>query len=191
MKKFLIATSVIAASATAAQAHVGVGDVHGMVSGFMHPVGGADHVLAMVAVGVIAAMIGGRARWAVPLSFVVMMVLGGIAGMLGLQLPQVEAGIAFSVIVLGLVIALQWKTPLTLAAPLVGFFAVFHGLAHGAEMPVETSGIAFATGFVVATALLHIAGLGLGFLMLRLQQLAKVGGVAIAAAGVGLFTGWL
>jgi urease accessory protein len=188
MKKFLISLATLTAMATGAEAHAGVGHTNGFIYGFMHPVSGVDHVLAMVAVGLFAAVLGGRARWAVPLSFVGMMVIGGVIGIAGINVPFVEVGIALSVVVMGALVALQAKPPVAIASALVGVFAVFHGVAHGAEMPVDASGIPFAMGFVSATALLHGVGLALGFNMARF---AKLGGVAIAATGIGLVTGWL
>ena len=189
MKKILVSLGGLVAMATAAEAHVGTpGHTHDFVSGFMHPVGGADHILAMVAVGVFAAILGGRARWMVPLSFVTMMLAGGVLGFAGVAVPFVEAGILISIIALGAAIALEWKAPVALAAALVGLFAVFHGVAHGAEMPVESSALTYALGFVSATAVLHGVGLGLGLSLLRV---AKFSGVAIALAGLGLASGWL
>src|SRR5689334_1037308 len=126
-----------------AYAHVGVGDTSGFVHGFSHPLGGIDHILAMVAVGAFAAHLGGRALWLVPLTFVSVMALAGLAGMAGVGLPYVEIGIAMSVVVLGLVIALRLSLPTVAAMALVGFFAIFHGHAHGAEMPDSASGLAY------------------------------------------------
>jgi urease accessory protein len=187
MKKILITLTGFAAMAQSAEAHVGpASHGHDVVSGFMHPIGGADHVLAMVAVGVFASMLGGRARWALPLSFVAMMLLGGLSGFAGLTVPFVEIGIVASVIAFGVAIALDWKAPVALAAALVGMFAVFHGVAHGAEMPGDSSIYSYALGFASATALLHGVGLGLGFSLLRF---AKVSGIAIALAGLGLAVG--
>jgi urease accessory protein len=188
MKKILISLGTLAALTTGAEAHIGHGHTAGFIDGFMHPIGGMDHVLAMVAVGLFASILGGRARWAVPLSFVGMMAIGGGLGIAGLHVPFVEVGIALSVLVLGTLIAVQKKLPVVLASALVGVFAVFHGVAHGAEMPVDASGVQYALGFIVATATLHGVGLGLGFGMSRF---AKFSGVAIAAAGLGLVAGWL
>ena len=188
MKKIIISLATLAAMASGAEAHVGGGHVQGFLHGFMHPIGGMDHVLAMLAVGLFAAVLGGRARWAVPMSFVAMMVVGGAVGISGFSVPFVEVGIALSVLVLGAMVALQTKLPVAIASALVGVFAVFHGVAHGAEMPVDVSGVQYALGFVAATAVLHGVGLAIGFSMTRF---AKLGGIAIAAAGLGLVTGWL
>jgi urease accessory protein len=180
---------------TAALAHTGVGDTGGFAHGFWHPVGGLDHVLAMVAVGAFAACLGGRALWIVPAAFVAMMAVGGFIGMEGIQLPFVETGIALSVVVLGLAVALRWKLPVAAASALVGLFAVFHGHAHGGEMPVDASGLTYATGFMLATALLHVAGIGLGLAVgqigTRSKLVLQAGGGAMALAGVALLGGYL
>ncbi|GAB2179104.1 HupE/UreJ family protein [Dongia sp. agr-C8] len=186
--------SVAALLPTAAWAHVGAGSTAGFVHGFVHPVTGVDHVLAMVAVGMFAANLGGRALWAVPLSFVSVMAVGGALGIAGIGLPFVEAGIAASVMILGLAVALQWKWPVAAAMALVGIFAVFHGHAHGAEMPHGASGLEYGLGFVLATALLHGVGLGLGIGIARFgwaysPRMIRFGGDAMAVAGVGILTG--
>ena len=154
----------------AAFAHTGHGDASGIWHGFSHPVGGIDHVLAMVAVGILAYQLGGRALWLVPATFVTVMALGGALGMAGASLPYLEAGIALSVVILGAVIALAIKTPVAAAMAMVGVFAIFHGFAHGAEMPANTSGAMYAAGFMLGTALLHISGLALGFLIGRIGE---------------------
>src|SRR6516225_3115830 len=139
----------------AASAHVGIGDTHGYLHGFSHPLSGTDHALAMVAVGLFAAHLGGRAPWLVPLTFVSVMALTGIAGMAGVKLPFVEIGIGISVVVLGLAVAFQISVPTLVAMSLVGFFAIFHGHAHGAEMSESVSGLAYGVGFMCATVVLH------------------------------------
>ena len=179
---------------SAAYAHTGVGDTSGFAHGFMHPIGGLDHVLAMVAVGLLAARLGGRALWLVPLSFVTMMIVGGIAGAGGIGLPFVELGISGSILVLGFVIALGRQIPTPVAMALAGFFAIFHGHAHGTEMPVDAAGLAYGAGFVAATALLHAAGLALGIGADRLAsawstRASRVAGGMMAAAGAGLMAG--
>jgi urease accessory protein len=140
----------------------GHGDAAGFTHGFMHPLGGLDHVLAMVAVGLYAALLGGRALWLVPATFVTVMALGGAAGLAGYALPYAELGIALSVVVLGVAVALRVSLPTLAATALVGVFAVFHGHAHGAEMPQYLSGYEYAAGFLAATALLHGAGIAAG-----------------------------
>jgi urease accessory protein len=149
---------------TAAFAHPGH-DAHGLVQGFAHPFGGFDHLVAMIAVGLYAWQLGGRALWLVPATFVAVMAATGALGIAGVPLPGVEIGIAASVIVLGAIVTLRVKMPVAIAAALVGVFAVFHGHAHGTEMPLDASGVAFAAGFLAATALLHVAGIALGKLI--------------------------
>jgi urease accessory protein len=146
---------------TIAFAHPGH-DGASLFSGFLHPLGGTDHIIAMVAVGLLAARLGGRALWLVPASFVATMAVAGLAGMAGAGLPYVETGIALSVVVLGLIAVLGVAMPVAVAMGLVAFFAVFHGYAHGVEMPDTASGLAYGAGFVAATALLHGVGIGLG-----------------------------
>lgn len=180
---------VVIATALAgpALAHTGAGAVHGFGAGLLHPLFGVDHVLAMVAVGLWAGLTGGRARFAYPLAFVGMMVLAGLWGMSGSSLPGVEIGIAVSVVVLGLAIALRATPPLAAGAAACAIFAVFHGLAHGAELPQGASGLGYALGFVLATAALHGAGLGLaGLLAARAPLLARVAGGGLAVAGVAI-----
>jgi urease accessory protein len=150
----------------------------------------------MMAVGMLAAQLGGRALWLVPLSFVCVMTLGGALGMAGIQVPFAELGIALSVVVLGLAIAFPLKVPALAAMALVGFFAVFHGYAHGAEMPAAASALPYAAGFVGATALLHATGVGLGLLFglegKRLgHHVVQAAGGAMAVFGVAVLAGVL
>lgn len=195
-RRFGLATLILLITAAAAEAHTGVGSTMGFAHGFGHPFSGLDHILAMVAVGLFAANLGGRALWLVPLSFVSMMVVGGALGITGVNLPFVEIGIAASVIVLGLAVAMQWNLPVAGAMALVGFFALFHGHAHGAEMPTDASGLAYGVGFVLATAILHLIGIGLG---LGIGMLAKAtskrtmqaGGAIMSLAGAAMLTGFL
>jgi urease accessory protein len=181
-------------TSTAAYAHTGVGDTTGFAHGFSHPISGLDHVLVMVAVGLFAAHLGGRALWLVPLSFVSMMVVGGAVGMAGIELPFVEIGIALSVIVLGAAVAFGLHLPTIAAMALVGLFAIFHGHAHGMEMPESASGLAYAAGFVIAPAMLHICGIGLGLLLGRLGEargtrISRVVGGAMSVTGVAILVG--
>src|SRR3954452_24477249 len=181
---------------TAAWAHVGHGSTVGFVQGFVHPMTGIDHVLAMVAVGLFAANLGGRALWAVPLSFVSVMAMGAALGVAGVGVPFVEVGIAASVIVLGLAITLRRQWPVAAAMALVGVFAIFHGHAHGTEMPVDAAGLQYGLGFMLATALLHAAGIGLGLSIAQFgrtwsPRVIQVGGAAMAVAGLGILTGAL
>lgn len=181
---------------TAAFAHTGVGDAHGLVHGFMHPVGGIDHILAMVAVGVFAVALGGRALWLVPLSFVGMMAVGFLLGANGVTLPYAELMIALSSVVIGGVAALGRKMPVVAAMALVGGFAAFHGWAHGAEMPAGTGALTYALGFVAATALLHVAGIAGSVAVAAVtgrygKAVAQVAGGAFALGGIGVLAGWL
>jgi urease accessory protein len=176
---------------TPALAHTGIGDTTGLARGFSHPVGGVDHVLAMVAVGLLAALMGGRALWLVPISFVGMMALGGAVGMAGIGIPFVEIGIGLSVVVLGAAVALRAEMPVVAAMAIVGLFAIFHGHAHGAEIPDTVSGFEYGIGFVLAAALLHVAGIGLGLAIGRMSanraaRVAQLTGGGMAVAGVVL-----
>jgi urease accessory protein len=168
-----------------AHAHVGVGETSGFLQGLGHPLSGLDHICAMIAVGLWAAQMGGRSIWAVPLTFVGVMALGGFLGMMGVNLPLVETGIIISVLALGVFVAASVRLPLVASVTLVGLFAAFHGHAHGSEMPAAASGLAYATGFIVATALLHALGIGLGITIQRLArpQIVRFAGIAIALCG--------
>ena len=177
-----------AALPAAAYAHTGVGETAGLVHGFSHPVSGLDHILAMVMVGVLAFQLGGRAVWAVPATFVLVMAFGGALGMAGINVPFVETGIALSVIVLGAVVAFNVKAPLAAALGVVGLFAIFHGHAHGAEMPENATGAAYAAGFMIATALLHVAGLALGYVVGRAGE-RQGAFVTRAAGGIAALSG--
>ena len=185
---------LFAALPIAAWAHVGAGETSGFARGFIHPITGIDHVLAMVAVGMFAANLGGRALWAVPLTFVGVMAVGGALGVAGVWIPLVEAGITVSVIVLGAAVALRWQWPIVAAMALVGLFAIFHGHAHGAEMPANASGAEYAAGFMIATALLHVVGIGISLGLAKLSQrhsrrLLQASATAMAFVGVGILTG--
>jgi urease accessory protein len=177
-----------------AAAHVGLGEANSIAHGLMHPVSGIDHVLAMLAVGLFAAHLGGRALWLVPSSFVAMMAFGGLLGMAGIGLPYVEIAIGLSVVVLGIVVATRVHPPVAIAIALVGFFAIFHGHAHSTEMPQTASGLAYGAGFVIATALLHAIGIGLGILIGEAgrrysRTIAQIAGGAMALAGVAILGG--
>lgn len=186
-----ILVSLLLAPATAF-AHSGVpGHEHGFTNGFLHPLGGLDHLLAMVAVGLLAAHLGGRALWLVPLSFVTLMAAGGAIGFADIRVPYVEFLIAASVVVLGALVAFRANLPLAAAMLIAGFFAIFHGQAHGAELPAGNSPLSYAAGFLLATALLHLAGIlaGVGFAKFGKnfgQRLVQAGGGAMAIAGAVL-----
>lgn len=192
MKRPIFALStVLTLLASPAFAHTGIGPVSGVAAGFSHPILGLDHVLAMVAVGILAAQLGGRALWAVPAAFVGMMIVGGILGATAVPVPFVEMGITGSIVILGFVIALGRRLPLAGAMALVGVLAVFHGHAHGTEMPETVGGLEYGAGFVMATALLHVVGVALGIGLNRAsEKLApvalRIGGGMIAAAGIAL-----
>lgn len=170
--------------AAPASAHIGSAPATSALAGFLHPLSGVDHVLTMVSVGTMAALVGGRALWSVPLAFIAVMALGAVAGGAGYALPMVELGIALSVLMLGLATAVGRSMPESVAVSLAAVFAVFHGHAHGSEMGVTISAVQFGAGFVVATALLHGAGL-LAALMLD-RRFAAGGTLTIRLAGAGV-----
>jgi urease accessory protein len=195
MLRVLLAV-LLAALPSAALAHTGGAEAHGFIHGFAHPIGGLDHILAMVAVGVFAFVLGGRARWLVPLSFVGMMAMGFLLGLGGIELPFVELAIALSVVVIGAAAAWGRPMPVIGAMALVGVFAVFHGHAHGAEMPADATGLTYALGFMLATALLHAAGIfgamGIAKLVGRHgRPAAQLIGGLFALGGLGVLAGWL
>jgi urease accessory protein len=180
---------------TMAMAHTGVGAAGGFAHGFWHPIAGLDHVLAMVLVGVLAWQLGGRALWLVPATFVLVMAAGGALAVAGMALPLVELGIALSVVVLGAAVAFGIRAPVAVAMGIAGLFAIFHGHAHGAEMPADASGLAYGIGFAIATAALHLSGLGLGYLVGaagdRYGVLVRSAGGLAAIAGIAILTGAL
>lgn len=186
----LAAFAALASFGAPAAAHTGHG-LDGMAAGFLHPFGGIDHLLAMLSVGVWAAQQGGRATWLLPSAFVAIMSAGGATGSLGGGVAGTETLIIASVLVLGAVIAAAAKPPLWIAAPLVGTFALFHGVAHGDELPEAAGAPAYAAGFIAATVLLHAAGLalavalrtGLSHRMLRAAGAAQIGAGLLLAVG--------
>jgi urease accessory protein len=170
-------------------AHAGTGLPGGFVAGFGHPFSGVDHMLAMVSVGLWGAFLGRPLVYVLPIVFPAMMVGGAILGMLALPMPHVEAGVALSVIILGSCIALALRAPTWAASLIVALFAVFHGYAHGRELPSAADPLGYSMGFVLATGLLHVTGIGIG--MLKDQPggaiaMRSVGGV-IAAMGIWFF----
>ena len=191
LRSFFKGLVLLAAIPAIASAHPGHDGGHGFgwdfSGGFAHPLSGWDHLLAMVAVGLWAAQLGGRARWLVPAAFVSVMTLGAVLGHGGFQIPGTEQGIAASVLVLGLLVATAARLPVSIGMAVVGVFALFHGIAHGAEMPATAAGLEYGLGFVLATALLHAAGLGLGLLTARKSAvIPQTAGAAIALAGVAM-----
>jgi urease accessory protein len=185
---FALAAFVLPVLAHAHPGHEGHDLTWDFTSGAVHPLSGWDHLLAMIAVGLWAAQLGGRNRWFVPTAFVSIMVLGAALGHAGLNLSGLEQGIAASILVLGLLIAGSVKLPTFASLALVGVFALFHGVAHGAEMPSSSSGLSYGFGFVVATILLHLVGLGLGSALKNHQKAARFAGGAVAIAGALAFT---
>jgi len=183
-----IVVSLVSVMPAPALAHVGFGATSGLQSGFIHPFAGVDHLLAMVAIGIWAAQVGGRAKWVIPATFVSVMILAGAIGMFGVEIPFVEVGIVLSVIVLGLLIAGAVKWSLPVGALLVTLFAFFHGHAHGTEIPVGVDAIPYSAGFSIATVILHAVGILLGSMAPRLltRSAIRVTGGVIAAAGVAL-----
>ena len=176
---------VIVAFTSPALAHTGE-SAGGFLAGLSHPVFGPDHVVAMVAVGLWGAFLGSPAIWLLPVVFPLVMALGGVLGILGVPLPLVETGIATSAIVLGLMVALAARPPLWVAAVLVGAFAIFHGYAHGKEIPDDANALAFSAGFVIATGALHLTGIAFGLLARWPAGRLAVRGAGGAIALVGL-----
>ena len=169
-----------------ALAHEERGQAAGLLAGLAHPVSGLDHVLAMIAVGLWGAVLGAPAIWVLPVAFPLVMAMGGLMGLLGFPLPGVEVGIAVSAIVLGAMVLAELRPPVWLAAAIVAFFAVFHGHAHGRELPEGTSALLYSLGFVVATGLLHAFGilLGVAHRWAAGRQAVRIAGGGVALAGV-------
>jgi len=161
MKRFLLCLLLFVPGLVFAHAPEGAGG--GFLTGFLHPIMGFDHLVAMVAVGLWGAFLGDRALWILPIVFPSIMAVGAALGIVGLEIPLVEFVIALSGVVLGALIALRFKAPLAIAMVLVGIFAIFHGYAHGMEMPGQISAITYGAGFVIGTGLLHLAGIAIGF----------------------------
>ena len=169
-----------------ALAHTGTDTGLGLTSGFLHPLTGLDHLVAMVAVGLWGAQLGSPAIWILPITFPLIMALGGVLGIAGVALPLSELAIALSGIALGALIAFRARAPLALAMLVVGLFAIFHGYAHGLELPQAADPLAYAVGFVVATGMLHLCGIVIG-LMVRWpmgEQAVRACGAAIGGVGV-------
>jgi urease accessory protein len=180
------AVLVVLLSPALALAHSRGGEAMGLKSGLLHPISGLDHVLAMVAVGLWGAQLGTPGVWLLPMTFPLVMAFGGMLGLLGVRLPGVELGIAVSAIALGFVVMKEARPSLWVAAGVVGFFAIFHGHAHGTELPPGASGVLYSIGFVVATGALHAVGITLGLLhRWPAGRIAvRVAGAAVAVAGL-------
>ena len=194
--RVVLAIAMLFIAPSLAFAHTGHGEASGFIHGLEHPIGGLDHVLAMLVVGIFAFVLGGRALWAVPLSFVGMMLAGFALGLSGSSLPFVELGIALSSIVIGAIAASKSRMPTVAATALVGVFAVFHGFAHGAEMPASASGVSYAAGFAFSTATLHVFGIAASLLVAsgsrkHGQAVARVAAGCFAIGGLGVLAGWL
>ncbi|MGX5668622.1 nickel permease HupE [Rhizobium daejeonense] len=186
----LALTLAVLALPGVANAHVGL-HTDGAMAGVSHPFSGLDHILAMVAVGFWASTLGGRARWIVPAAFVSVMALGGLMGIYGVPLPMVETGIALTVAVLGLLVAFEVKVPTAAAAVIVGICALFHGHAHGSELPEMAHAGGYVAGFMAATIVLHLIGIGLASLRFGKAGLivGRLAGAAVALAGAALIAG--
>ena len=172
--------------ASPAWAHAQKGQAAGFLTGLLHPVSGLDHVLAMVAVGLWGAQLGAPAIWLLPVTFPMVMAFGGFLGLIGVRLPGVEIGIAASAILLGAMVAREARPPMGLAATLVACFAVFHGHAHGSELPAGQSGLLYSVGFVIATGCLHAAGITVGLIhRWNWGRIAlRIAGLAVSGAGI-------
>ena len=160
--KNLTLAAILTLMAMPAEAHIKQGEATGFFSGLAHPVSGLDHIIAMVAVGLWGAQLGAPAIWLLPVTFPMVMALGGFLGLIGIPLPGVEIGIALSGVLLGAMVLLEVKAPLYVAAVLVGVFGLYHGHAHGAELPPGENGLLYSLGFVLATGALHAAGIAIG-----------------------------
>jgi urease accessory protein len=187
----LSATLALMLLAQPALAHTEAGVAGGLLSGFLHPILGPDHVIAMVAVGLWGAFLGMPAIWVLPVVFPLVMAFGGVLGVLGVPLPGVEFGIALSAVALGAMVAFAARPPLWVAALLVGAFAIFHGHAHSTELPGAANPLAYGIGFVVATGLLHLTGIAFGLLVRWPvgERAVRAGGGLIACAGLYFLVG--
>ena len=184
----LLAVLAAAALSTAAEAHTGIGSTSAFSAGLVHPLTGIDHILAMVAVGLWAGLRGGPALWVWPATFVGAMLMGGALGMTGIGLPFVEKGILLSVLALGVAAALALRPSVAVGMALIALAGLFHGHAHGTEVPADASGLVYAAGFALATAALHAAGVAATVAATRfaLPVVARVAGAATALAGLAL-----
>ena len=186
-----LAAAALVALADPALAHTGEGAALGLQSGFLHPLTGLDHLVAMVAVGLWGAQLGSPALWILPITFPLVMALGGVVGIAGVSLPFSEAAVALSGIALGGLVALRVRAPLAIAMLLVGAFAIFHGYAHGRELPNAADPLAYGAGFVVATGMLHLCGILIGSLdrWPRGQHAVRLCGAAVGCVGLYFLVG--
>jgi urease accessory protein len=185
-RRGMVPIFIVLCHAQAAEAHVHKGEGVSFLSGFSHPISGLDHVVAMVAVGLWGAQLGAPAIWVLPVAFPLVMALGGMLGLLGVPLPGTEFGIAASAIMLGAAVMLRLRPPLALASLVVGFFAIFHGYAHGSELPPGENGLLYSLGFVIATGCLHAVGITIGLVNRGTwgQRAVRFAGAVIALTGV-------
>lgn len=185
-RRTIAALVALLGSSTPIYAHTGTGSLGGFSSGFEHPIFGVDHLLAMLAVGIWGAQMGGRAVWTLPVVFPAIMAVGGVIGILGIPVPRVEIMIGLSMLGLGLAIALAWKPREAFAIVAISVFAIFHGYAHGAELPEAADPVLYALGFVIATGLIHVTGIIFGLVVGKLANgwVSRGAGATIAAAGV-------
>lgn len=191
MLRILTSAAALSLIAVPAFAHTGVGATGGFAAGVAHPMLGLDHLLAMVAVGGWAALLGGRALWLVPAAFVAAMLAGGVLAISGVALPMVETMVALSVVVLGTLVAVNARMVTGVGMAIVAAFAVFHGHAHGSELPAGLSVLGYGAGFALSTALLHGAGIVGASLLGRLgsTRAVRYAGIVTAFAGIGLVAG--
>jgi len=182
----IVGLSILTFYPSLALAHQETGSIIGIVSGLKHPVSGMDHVLAMIAVGLWGAQLGAPALWMLPVAFPMVMAFGGMLGLMGIPLPGIEIGIAVSALVLGSLIFAEGRPPLWMAAVIVVFFAIFHGHAHGTELPVGSSGLLYSIGFVAATGTLHGLGITMGLVHRwdRGRLALRAAGAIVALSGV-------
>jgi urease accessory protein len=183
---FLFFFSSLFFSPGSAHAHMQQSEAAGFLTGLLHPISGLDHVLAMIAVGLWGAQLGAPAIWVLPVAFPLVMAMGAVLGFLGLAVPGIEYGIAASAILLGASVAFELRPPIVIAALLIGVFAIFHGHAHGTELPPGQSALLYSMGFVIATGCLHALGIGIGAVhgWTWGQKLLRTAGAAVAMGGV-------
>lgn len=181
-----LASLLLLAVTENAGAHVLHGESLGFVSGLKHPISGLDHVVAMVAVGLWGAQLGAPAIWLLPITFPLIMAVGGFLGLIGVPLPGTEIGIALSGVLLGAVVLLELRPPLCGAAALVGLFGLYHGHAHGAELPPGQDALLYSLGFIMATGLLHLAGITIGLIHRWSwgQRMLRLAGAGVCVIGL-------
>lgn len=182
LRQTVACIALLAAFPEAAIAHTGIGAIHGFFHGFVHPLSGADHLVAMLMVGVLAYQLGGRALWLLPIAFISVMTIGAALGVAGVLVPFVEISILLSCIALGILVSLGLRLPVGLATATVSVFAVFHGYAHGSEIPENIGGLTYAASFISATSMLHVLGVAGG--MLLDKSSVSYGDVAVRSTGV-------